>query len=154
MTDELPPNPLAPPPAGAPAALQDGPSLPAAVAERPVGSMVQEPEAEIDRQVSHHEPILTGGATGDAVERLVKLLAAVGYATNTLVKGENAGRVLDNTIMADVQRFWRDHEDAGEPERLVSGQDVASSQIIGNWIGPHTWQKLYELARGLETAAS
>jgi hypothetical protein len=98
--------------------------------------------------VTHNEPILTGGVSGPAVERLCRLLAAAGYATNTVVKGENPHAILDNSVMSDVHRFWADH-DIHEPKDLFEGRDVAAADEEGKWIGPHTWQALIDNARQL-----
>lgn len=120
-----------------------------AVAQAPVGSL-QGAAAETPAlpPVSHNEPILTGGASGPSVERLVRLLAAAGYATNSVVKGENPHAIFDNTVMADVQRFWAENG-VSEPPELFEGRDVAAVLEAGKWVGPHTWQALIDKVRGL-----
>lgn len=121
-------------------------------AQTPVGALAgAAPEHAELPPVTHSEPILTGGATGAAVERLVRLLAAAGYATNSVVKGENPYAVFDNTVMADVQRFWAEHH-VEEPPELFEGRDVAAALESGKWVGPHTWQALIDHARELAGA--
>lgn len=119
----------------------------------PVGALAgAEPEKAELPPVTHNEPILTGGAAGAPVERLVRLLAAAGYASNSVVKGENPHAIFDNTVMADVQRFWADH-DVSEPPELYEGRDVAAVLESGKWVGPHTWQALKDNAKSLAEAA-
>lgn len=122
------------------------------LAPQPVGALAGEDVAkEALPPVTHNEPILTGGVSGPAVERLVRLLAAAGYATNTIVRGENPHAILDNSVMSDVRRFWADH-DVHEPKDLFEGRDVAASDEEGKWVGPHTWQALIDIARALAGA--
>lgn len=146
------PSPLEP--AAAPGPLAPANPLPGGLAAAPVGGLATEAPEQENREVDHSEPILTGGAAGDDVERLVKLLAFAGYGTNTIVQGENHARILDNSVMADVRRFWIDHPDAREPDELAAGQDANAADLAAAWIGPHTWQKLYEIARGDAEPAS
>jgi hypothetical protein len=131
-----PPSPLAPP-AG----------LPAGLASKPAGALGSVEAAPSDDRppVDHGEPILTYGASGAAVERLAKLLAYAGYGHNTIVQGTNPDLVLDNSVMSDVKRFRAD-QDLTEPSDLFAGRDVAASAIEGEWVGPYTWQRLYEIA--------
>jgi len=111
-----------------------------------VGALAVEPPPAVELPpVTHHEPILTCGASGEPVERLCRLLAAAGYATNTVVKGENPHAVLDNSVMSDVQRFWDEHGVA-EPPELFQGRDTDPRLEEGHWVGPHTWQALKDLA--------
>jgi hypothetical protein len=134
-------------PTADPAALAPvGQALPTELEQTPAGAMAGEPVDEPDRQVNHNEPILATGATGEHVVRLVKLLAHAGYANNTIVRGENGHNILDTSVMGDVRRFWGDHPDAVEPDTLYAGREAAVSELQGSWVGPHTWQKLYELA--------
>jgi hypothetical protein len=141
-------QPPAPEPVATTAPLDVKPEDTAAVPPA-VGSLAAEeaPVSELP-PVTHNEPILTGGASGPAVERLVRLLAAAGFASNSIVKGENPHAILDNTVMADVQRFWAAH-DVAEPPELFEGRDVAAALETGKWVGPHTWQALIDYAKGL-----
>jgi hypothetical protein len=117
--------------------------------EKPVGALAgEEPAKQELPPVTHNEPILTGGVSGAAVERLCRLLAAAGYANNSIVRGENPHAILDNSVMADVRRFWDDH-DIAEPKDLFEGRDVAAADEEGKWIGPHTWQALIDNAKQL-----
>jgi hypothetical protein len=120
--------------------------VPAQLAQMPAGALEGEPQPVEDRQVTHNEPLLATGASGEPVERLCKLLAHAGFATNTIVKGENPANVLDNSVMADVERFWAAYPDAREPDELYAGREGSIESLRGSWVGPHTWQKLYELA--------
>ena len=142
MSTPDPFNPQTP----APAALQSGPQLPAPLAGAPTGGMALEPPVLEDRQVVHHEPILTFGASGEPVEKLCKLLAHAGFANNSVVQGQNPHNVLDNTVMADVERFWASYPDGAEPDELYAGREGSVDELQGHWVGPFTWQKLYELA--------
>lgn len=144
------------PPAGTAAAATGGTGaqLPDALAQAPAGSMAGEPLAPEERMdVTHSEPVLSQGATGDAVVRLVKLLAAAGYASNTIVHGENAHNVLDRSVMADVERLWHDHPESREPDELYAGREGSVHELQGTWIGPYTWQVLYDLAGAAGTAS-
>lgn len=123
--------------------------IPDELANRPVGSLAAHDQPADDERgpVTHGDPILTFGAAGPAVEKLARLLAHAGeaYATNTIVNGTNPHNILDNTVMADVRRFRADY-DVSEPKDLYQSRDVAADLIDGTWVGPYTWQKLYELA--------
>lgn len=120
-----------------------------AAVDQHVGALAQEvPAGEELPPVTHNEPILTGGSAGPAVERLCRLLAAAGYASNTVVKGENPPAVLDNSVMADVNRFRAAH-DVHEPPELFQGRDVPAADEEGKWVGPHTWQALKDNAAQL-----
>ncbi len=120
-----------------------------AVAQQPVGALAAEEPPKSDLPpVTHNEPILTGGVSGAAVERLVRLLAANGYASNSVVKGENPHAILDNSVMADVHRF-RAEKDVHEPPELFEGRDVPAADEEGKWVGPHTWQALKDGAEQL-----
>lgn len=137
------------PPAGtaAQALGASGAQLPADLAKAPAGSLGTGPLEVADRmEVTHTEPVLAQGATGPAVVRLVKLLAHAGYSSNSIAHGENAANVLDRSVMADVERFWGDHPDAREPDELFAGRDGAIHELRGTWVGPYTWQSLYDLA--------
>lgn len=138
-------SPLGPPPTPAPLAPA-GQQLPQELASKPAGALEGEPAPVENREVTHNEPLLATGASGETVERLCKLLAHAGFATNTVVKGENPANVLDNSVMADVERFWAAYPDAREPDELYAGREGSVESLQGSWIGPHTWQKLYELA--------
>jgi len=129
-----------------PVLAPDGPEIPGAITAAAVGSLGVEPEPEPDRQVSHHEPVLTQGAIGEPVERLCKLLAHAGFATNNVVLGKSPHMLLDQSVMNDVERFWNAYPDAVEPPELYAGREGDVNLLVGKWVGPHTWQKLYELA--------
>jgi hypothetical protein len=133
----------------APQLPAEGAQVPTEIASAPVGSLAQPAPEQEDRQVQHNQPVLTQGATGEPVELLCKLLAHAGYANNTVVRGENPHNVLDSSVMADVERFWMANPDAVEPPELVAGREGDLSQLQGKWVGPHTWQKLLELAGAL-----
>jgi hypothetical protein len=155
--DQTPPDQQTPPAASAspPQEQNPQPVQPAdtQAPEQPVGAVeVQEPEKAELPPVTHNEPILTGGSAGAPVERLVRLLAAAGYASNTIVKGENPHAVLDNSVMADVHRFWNE-KGVAEPQELFQGRDVDPTKEAGKWVGPHTWQALKDEAENLAAAA-
>lgn len=128
-----------------PAGLPPGP-LPQTPAQAPVGSLAgSEPPVQELPPVTHDKPILTTGASGANVEELCRLLAACGYATNSIVRGLNPHLILDDSVMADVRRFCADHG-VSEPADLFAGTAVPREQVEGSWIGPHTWQALYDAA--------
>jgi hypothetical protein len=116
-------------------------------------SSEQHPEPPVDaakqekakQEITHGEPILTQGATGDKVRELADLLKKAGYEHNTIAKGENAHAILDNTVMSDVERFIHDHE-IKEDDQMYEGRDAGVNELRGRWIGPQTWQKLHDLA--------
>ncbi len=86
--------------------------------------------------ISHHEPLLASGSAGAIVQKLVDLLAVNGHATNTITLGENPGRILDQSVMGDVRAFAKEHDVAEDP----------ALGIEGDFIGPNTWQALYDAA--------
>lgn len=131
-------------PGGSPA-LQGPTEIPAA--EAPVGSLAGDaPAAPPALEITHREPLLAPGAVGGDVERLVRLLAAAGYAGNTVANAAGAHAVLDASVMADVNRLWADHPEAREGDELFQGREGDPRELKGSWIGPNTWQALYNLA--------
>ncbi len=128
-----------------PALPPEGEQLPANLAAAPVGALAGEPAQVDDRTVSHSDPILTQGAQGQSVVKLCKLLAHAGFASNTVVQGQNPHDILDSSVMGDVERFWQAYPDAREPDSLYAGRQGDLSSMQGRWVGPMTWQKLYEL---------
>jgi hypothetical protein len=100
----------------------------------PAAPAVQEETVE-EPTITHHEPLLASGSAGAIVQKLVDLLAVNGHATNTITLGENPGRILDQSVMADVRAFVKEHE--------VTEPDLG---IEGDFIGPNTWQALYDAA--------
>jgi peptidoglycan hydrolase-like protein with peptidoglycan-binding domain len=111
----------------------------AAEAEQPAETAVERPA------VTHAQPILASGADGEPVKQLVKLLEVCGFTNNSIAKGENADGILDNSVMADVRAFCEKHGIAEDPE-IFNGENVSPRDLIGNWVGPHTWQALYDEA--------
>jgi hypothetical protein len=94
--------------------------------------------------VVHDEPLLTYGSAGPEVERLVGLLARLGYA-DTREPLAAAAQVFDNSVMANVQRFQSEH---GVSESLdqFQGLNVPAATLVEHHVGPYTWQALYDLA--------
>jgi hypothetical protein len=101
----------------------------------PPAAAAEEPQVE-QPTITHHEPILASGSAGPLVRKLVDLLAVNGHATNTIVNGENPGQVLDQSVMADVRAFAKEKDVAEDP----------AAGIEGDYIGPNTWQALYDSA--------
>jgi hypothetical protein len=122
--------------------------LPAGLDQAAVGGLSQgRPEPSVpDMKVTHTEPVLTQGAAGDDVVRLVKLLAHAGYATNSVVNATNPHNVLDTSVMADVERFWNEHPEARESDELYAAREGGIHELQGSWVGPRTWQVLYDIA--------
>jgi hypothetical protein len=102
--------------------------------------LAEQPTAPV---ITHHQPILTFGANGEPVKQLVELLAACGHATNKVIRGESPDAIFDTTVMSDVQAFLSQHGLA-EPDELYAGQPAPIAEIRGKWVGPHTWQALYD----------
>jgi hypothetical protein len=96
----------------------------------------QEHKPAAEDAITHHEPILAGGSAGAVVRRLVDLLTVAGHHTNSIVTGENPGVVLDNTVMADVEAFAKEHGVTEDPGLGISGK----------FVGPATWQALFDEA--------
>jgi peptidoglycan hydrolase-like protein with peptidoglycan-binding domain len=119
---------------------QKNATTPAPTAEQqPAESAAERPA------VTHSQPILAGGAAGEPVQQLVRLLEVCGFSNNSIAKGENADGILDSTVMADVRAFCDKHGVAEDPE-IFNGENVAPRDLIGHWVGPHTWQALYDEA--------
>jgi peptidoglycan hydrolase-like protein with peptidoglycan-binding domain len=87
--------------------------------------------------LTHKQPIVTSGAAGPLVRELVDLLAVAGHATNTIIDGENPGGVFDNSVLSDVRAFQAAHQVQEDPEM----------EIAGDFVGPNTWQALYDVAQ-------
>ena len=104
------------------------------------------PEPKVLPPVTHHEPMLTYGAAGDAVEKLVRLLAVNGYGNTSFATGDNPSRVLDNTVMMEVKRFAADNGVAEQLEGFKS-LSVPAEQLVGEHVGPYTWQALIDGAK-------
>jgi hypothetical protein len=79
--------------------------------------------------------LLAYGARGEAVARLVDLLAYLGHESNSVIKGGPA--ILDETVIADV-RAAQDALSVDEPE--------SSNGVEGELIGEPTWTALYAAA--------
>jgi hypothetical protein len=146
-------TPGAPAGAAAAAAVASGTAgqaaLPAELANVPVGALgTGEQKAAPAMEITHSEPVLAQGATGEAVQRLVKLLAYAGYASNSVVNAaeSNPAGALDTSVMSDVERLWNDHPEARESDELYYGREGDVRELRGSWVGPHTWQVLYNLA--------
>lgn len=96
--------------------------------------------------IAHNEPLLSYGSAGEAVRRLVTLLAAVGpqYANNTVIRGESPADVFDNSVMADVRRFQVDY---GVSEDLDAwqGHPIPAVDLVEHYIGANTWHALHTL---------
>ncbi len=90
--------------------------------------------AQATPEITHKEPILASGAAGPVVKRLVDLLAVCGHDSNTIIAGENPGNVFDNTVMSDVKAF----------RAAQNIQEDPSLDIAGDFVGPATWQALYD----------
>jgi hypothetical protein len=84
---------------------------------------------------------LAYGATGDCVTRLVDLLAVLGHANNTVIKG--GPPVLDDSVLADV-RAAQASLNVTEPELLESAAITVG--VKGELIGDATWHALYTAA--------
>jgi hypothetical protein len=97
----------------------------------------EQPAVQEAVTVTHKEPILASGAAGPIVRKLVDLLAVCGHATNTIITGDNPGGVLDNSVMSDVRAFRTQYDITEDP----------GLEIAGDFIGPYTWQALYEHAQ-------
>jgi hypothetical protein len=114
-------------------------------ASEPAGETSQETPPPVERPaVTHKQPILTGGADGQAVQDLVKLLEVCGHATNTIAKGENPDGILDASVMADVRAFCEEH--GVQEDRTLYNERVPVADLLGKWVGPNTWQALYDEA--------
>lgn len=133
-----------------PAAQIPGAPLPPP-SEPPIGSI--EPTAPAVPEtppVTHNEPILLpgcGGPTGpigDAVERLARLLAKAGYATSSLIRGENPDRIFEATLASDVRAFKAAQGISEDPAAFAGRPDPGA--LAEAAVGAHTWQALYEVA--------
>lgn len=82
------------------------------------------------------EPILAVGASGETVQKLVNLLAVLGYTSNDVIKGGTPR--LDESVLVDV-RAAQQALDVVEPP-------VEAPIIEGELVGPSTWAALYEAA--------
>lgn len=135
----LPPTPAAAPdpapaadPAPAPPVLDPAAPAPPVPDAAPAAETAP-PQAP---KITHNEPLLCSGSAGPVVRRLVNLLAAAGHASNTIILGENPGGVLDQSVMADVRAFCKE-------QGVVESSNL---EISGDFVGPATWQAIYDAA--------
>jgi hypothetical protein len=99
------------------------------------------------------ETALTIGASGANVSKLVDLLALLGYATNTVIKG--GPPVLDESIMVDVRAAIAAH-DLPTLHAAEGLSDVAKQLplgIEGEVVTQSLWNGLYAVAEQ-DTATS
>jgi len=154
---------LTPAPAPAPPAPAQPVSAPAAIATAPVAAapVVAQPAPvtpapatapSVDQPwlavpLEHSEPLLTYGSAGEKVRLLATLLARVSpnYATNNVIRGLSPADVLDNSVMADVARFRAEYA-ISEDLQAWQGHPVPATDLVGAYVGPHTWHALYVLA--------
>lgn len=85
-------------------------------------------------------PTLGLGAKGPSVTKLVNLLAVLGYATNSVIRGGEA--VFDESVLVDVQAAQ-----AAEGVVELATIDGAAGELIeGVFVAGDTWHALYEAA--------
>ena len=132
----MPPSPAEIAAAAAAAPVNQGTAL--EPGEQAIEQATEE-AAQSEPTITHNNPILASGSAGPIVRELVQLLAVVGHATNTIISGENPGAVLDNSVMGDVKSFMKEHEIVESPNLDISG----------DFVGPYTWQALYDEAAKL-----
>lgn len=87
------------------------------------------------------ETTLAYGAQGDCVTKLVDLLAVLGFATNTVIKG--GPPILDESVLVDLR--------AAKAELSISELEVIMPSEIplcvkGELVATATWNALYAAA--------
>lgn len=92
-------------------------------------------------QAQASETTLAYGATGSCVQQLVDLLAVLGHASNSVIKG--GPPILDESVLADV-RAAQTELAVTEPEVTVPA-DIPIG-VKGELVGNTTWNALYAAA--------
>jgi peptidoglycan hydrolase-like protein with peptidoglycan-binding domain len=118
------------------------------MANKATTQQIDQLAAEQAAQVEQESPVdygdettLAFGATGECVQRLVNLLASLGYTTNKVIKGGSP--VLDETVLADVSKA-QNVLGVSEPE--LTTPDLIPVGVKGTIVGAPTWAALYSAA--------
>jgi peptidoglycan hydrolase-like protein with peptidoglycan-binding domain len=103
----------------------------------------QEQPAQV-HEVTHSRPTLTYGSKGDDVFDLVALLAKAGYNSNEIAQGTNTVGYLDQSVMADVRAFARDHDVSEAVEGYQGREGGDAHRNVDHHVGPEIWQALLD----------
>lgn len=75
-------------------------------------------------------PILTSGSSDPGVELLGRALDKLGYP-NSVSRGENPNRIVDETIVTAVRQFRIDHDVHEDPSAYVPAEPTYADAHIG-----------------------
>lgn len=93
--------------------------------------------------IGHSMPVLSSGSGGDqswAVGELARRLNVLGIKTS-VGTAQNPFSILDQSVMAGVERFREEHNVAEDPTAF-GGNTAAGRARAGAHVGPWTWEAI------------